>query len=795
MSVVKGLNKIIQDGADRGLLHQFTSSKKLDSAEVEINGEEYLNFGSCSYLGLEFHEDLKEGVKQAVDAFGTQFSTSRTYLSVGLYDQLEAELQNMFNKPALVSASTTLGHLAALPTLINENDIVILDFQVHSSVQMAAKMLKAQNISVQLVPHNDMESLEAKIKSNYTKANRIWYLADGVYSMYGDYSPLDKLEALLNKYSKFHLYIDDAHGMGWTGENGVGYVRSKIKHHDKMVLITSLNKSFASGGGVMIFPNKEWYQLVKNCGTTLIFSGPIQPPMLGAAIASAKLHQSAHFSTIQDELKNKVAYTNKRLKELDLPQYMETDSPLFFIPVGLPQVIRTIVKRMKKKGFYINSASFPATPMKKGGLRFMISNNLSIDQIEAMLATLQKEYLFGLIDEGSSPAEVAKTFKIDNFLSSAELDLGKKPSLGLKVEIYNSILDLDKKSWDKLFYQTGTNSFDNLLSLENTFKDNLEKENNWRFKYYIVRDRKNEIILASVCTTAIMMEDLLSDATLSDKVKEIRKNDPYYLTSPTIISGSPFTKGKSLYVNYESEDWKESMKAYIGVLINESDENNVSKVVLRDFSSDDKLKLEPEFLELGLLELELPKNCVINNANWKSDAEFQARLGQKYRYSLRKEILKYESEFRVDYSRPTSKEDQTYIIKLYQEVYKRASTVSVFELPDKFFKSCFEDESYDFISLYSPETEKPIAVMISQIIDNVYYALLVGLNYDFEKNDPYKQILYQAVKRANALGCEHIDLAYTAEMTKKKVGAKAEGNYGYLMSFDMSAHAELELLN
>lgn len=51
--------------------------------------------------------------------------------------------------------------------------------------------------------------------------------------------------------------------------------------------------------------------------------------MLGAGIASGKLHRSSGFKEIQNELKNKIAYTNQRLKELDLPHYMVTDSTFF----------------------------------------------------------------------------------------------------------------------------------------------------------------------------------------------------------------------------------------------------------------------------------------------------------------------------------------------------------------------------------------------------------------------------------------------------------------------------------
>lgn len=94
--MINSLDKIIQDAVDRGVLQKHTSDKKISSSEVHIDGIKYLNFGSCSYLGLEHSRKLKEAVKNATEKFGTQFSTSRTYLSIGLYEELESSLYDMF---------------------------------------------------------------------------------------------------------------------------------------------------------------------------------------------------------------------------------------------------------------------------------------------------------------------------------------------------------------------------------------------------------------------------------------------------------------------------------------------------------------------------------------------------------------------------------------------------------------------------------------------------------------------------------------------------------------------------
>jgi 7-keto-8-aminopelargonate synthetase-like enzyme len=180
-----------------------------------------VSFGSCRYLGLEVDDRLKHGAVDAALRYGTQYSSSRLFSQCNLYDELEDQFSKIFNgNQVVLAATTTLSHLGALPILIQDDDLIILDHQVHGSVQLAVQVLKARGAKVEMVKHNRMDLLEDLIKENPNKYNKIWYMADGLYSMYGDYAPLKDIESLLNKYSTFHVYVDDAHGMSWTGKQG-----------------------------------------------------------------------------------------------------------------------------------------------------------------------------------------------------------------------------------------------------------------------------------------------------------------------------------------------------------------------------------------------------------------------------------------------------------------------------------------------------------------------------------------------------------------------------------------------
>lgn len=401
--------------AERGLGQHIATNERLDGRSVIVNGEQMLNFGSCSYLGIERHPRVVAAAHAAVDRFGVQFSSSRTFLELAAYEELESCLQNIFDKPAVVSASTTLGHLAALPVLVRRGDAVVLDKQVHSSVQTAAQLLKASQIPLHVLRHNDMNQLESRVRELSEQYRHVWYLADGVYSMYGDPAPMDDIIHLLQKYEQLHLYIDDAHGMSWKGPRGCGFVRSAWPHHPRMVLLTSLNKSFACAGGAIISPDSETKTLIRNCGSTLSFSGPIPPPMLHAAVASARVHLSDELELLQKELASLVRHTNSRMREANLPQVMECETPIFFLPVGTPDICANLCSRLLREGLHVHLGIFPATPLRAGGLRFCVHRGLCAGDIDRLIDRIQYHYSRTLKEAGSSCEHVAKVFGLEPF--------------------------------------------------------------------------------------------------------------------------------------------------------------------------------------------------------------------------------------------------------------------------------------------------------------------------------------------------------------------------------------------
>ena len=358
-------------GREAGLLHQDSEDQHLDGRIVTLRGQPMVNLASCSYLGLETHPALKAGAIAATEAYGTQFSISRAYISAPMTERIEDLLTQMTGRPSLLCPTTSLGHQAALPALVAEGDLVLMDQFAHSSVQLAGHLLRLAGHAVQTLPHMNLDALDRKIER--AKGRRVWLLMDGALSMHGSIAPFADLAERLESHENLLLYIDDAHSTGWAGKNGRGLALDHFADHPRVVVALSLNKSFACAGGLLALPDKETRNLIRVTGAALNASGPIQPPMLGAIAASAELHLSDELPALQKALIERINMVNAAAAKRQLPLTSEHLTPIRYFRVGDTYKAGGIAIDLQKSGFYLSCVSHPAVPHRDAGLRISLT--------------------------------------------------------------------------------------------------------------------------------------------------------------------------------------------------------------------------------------------------------------------------------------------------------------------------------------------------------------------------------------------------------------------------------------
>lgn len=373
----------------RGVVRCVAEDDRFDGRSIVLGGQRVINFSSCSYLGLETDARLKTAACEAVLRFGVQFSSSRAYVAAPLYGELESLLSQLVDgAPVVLAPSTSLAHQSALPVLVGERDAVLFDVQVHASVQAALPELRLRGVPCEAVRHNRLDRLEERIASLSAEHERVFYLCDGIYSMHGDVLDVDGLYALLERQPSLVAYVDDAHGVSWSGRHGAGTVLGRRRIHPRMIVLFGLAKSFAAAGGAIVLPEQALAERVLTEGRTLIFSGPLQPAQLGAGVASAKLHLSAELPLLQAAVSARIEAFDRALAREELSVSTADRSPIRFIPVGDEHAAIDLSAGLLARGYYVNVACFPAVPRRRAGLRVMLNAHHTLSDIEGLVADL-----------------------------------------------------------------------------------------------------------------------------------------------------------------------------------------------------------------------------------------------------------------------------------------------------------------------------------------------------------------------------------------------------------------------
>lgn len=411
-SLIENAIDSIQFAKDHGFGH-IRTRKESNSPDkrVIIKGVKFVTFSLSDYLMLMHDERIKNGAIEAIKNNGFNLSISREYMRQELTDEAEDILSKVFANPVVLYPKTTLAHIGAIPLLIDREDAIIFDHHAHSTMGMAVEMVRARGTHVEIVRHNNLNQLEDKIKELRKKHKKIWYMADGVYSMHGDLFPAKEIVKLLDAYEEFYVYVDDAHGVSWTGPNGSGHVLSQIKQHPKMILAVSFGKGYGAGGGAIVCPNEEMKKLLVYLSGPLMFTGPLESSTLGGLIAASKIHLSNDIVVLQQKLADLLTYFYDKVDEMGLPMADYTRTPTAYFPGGKPETMFEIGRFIFDNHMTCTAGLYPAVPLNNAGVRIQITLYQEKADIDRLLNAIQDGYNYLREEKGISPEDILKRFK------------------------------------------------------------------------------------------------------------------------------------------------------------------------------------------------------------------------------------------------------------------------------------------------------------------------------------------------------------------------------------------------
>ncbi|MEY4722989.1 MAG: hypothetical protein RLZZ324_502 [Candidatus Parcubacteria bacterium] len=784
--------EVLGYGREMGLMHLQVD--ELDGRNIVLgDGQRLLQFGSCSYLGLETHPKLTEGALAAMKRFGTQLSSSRSYLCISILPELEARLsRELFNGyPVVVSNSVTSIHAAAIPALVQPNHAVVLDERAHASMHQAVDhVVRQSRVTTEIVPHNRIDLLREKIRTLNDGHEAIWFCCESVYSMWGDDIPFGELLKLLNEEPRLRLYIDDAHGMSWTGVNGSGRAFTLLDGdlRDRVALVVALGKSFGSGGAAIVLPRKESADRVCVAGPPLIFSHPPQPSMLGAGHASLDIHVSEEGAALRAQLDMLMRHARETLKEEGLPSFLTNTGPINFVPVGIPHHTFLILRKMMQDGYFLDGAVFPAVPTKLGGIRFTITNHLTKDDITAMIRCLARHYWETLAEVGLTINDIRSAFgaleRDGHPPASARLSVAAPAALPL--ETHDSIAAFRADEWDGMFNGKVPLDHRNLRLFEAATATTGEVDAvRWAYRYFMVRDESGVPIVATWCTAALMKSDFLAPAETSEKIEQRREKDPLFLTERMVMLGSQCSYGDHLYVRTEHPRWEEALKTVIDGIWRFQTEVDANAVALRDFNADMDERVAKKLFELGFSRQILPDYFRLD-LTWKDTDEMISRINRKYSRKQMRGIMKDAVRYAVDVTRDHPGEaGGSACYEMYLNVQRKARIFNMFPMQPTFMEPMYADPQWDLLRLYPLADDgsrlPAVAFVTGTLTPNGTYVLfMVGMDYDRLPEGAYDQMLLQGILHAKSTGATRVELGYTADHNKRRTGAERIGKTSFV---------------
>jgi 7-keto-8-aminopelargonate synthetase-like enzyme/predicted N-acyltransferase len=782
------VDEVFTDATKSGVLHLYSEDSHFTGRRIRIGNRDLFHFGTTGYLGLEQDPRLKRAAIEAIENYGTQFPLSKSYVSFVLYKTLEEKLEKMYGNPIVVTKNSTLGHIGVIPCVLRDEDAVIIDHQAHWSMHNACQLLKPRGIPVELLRHSNLNMLEDKIKELQATRKKIWYLADGIYSMYGDCAPIADLMYLHNKYSQLHLYFDDVHGMSWTGKNGTGYVMDQLKVlPDRLLLFGTLSKSFGASGAVLVCSDVEMHRRIKTFGGPLTFSAQLEPASVAAASASADIHLSDEIYIMQNQLADNIHYFNTLLSQTDLPLVEKNNCPVFYIGTGMPVTGYNFVHRLMNEGFFVNLGIYPGVPVKNTGVRLTISRHNHREEMKALVDAMIYHYPKSLEETGTTKNRVRKAFRLPVQEQEKEI---LPVAHDINIEHYTAIRAIDKDFWNQFMGKQSVFDWDGLRFLEDVFINNEKREHNWEFHYLVVKDQLDVPLLVTFFCSALWKDDMLAPAAVSLQLEQVRKQDPYHLTSYVLGMGCLFTEGQHCYMNQGHPAFIPAMRRLLDVVDTLDEMLDTSMIVLRDFIPESAIN---EFCHNhGFIKVEMPESCILENLTWKDTAEYLATLSARSRKHFRADIQPYEKFFDIEYHNDATEEEIEIFHELYENVRSKNLDLNTFSFPKKLFSSMAKNSNWEFIVAYlkkeydSRDLRIPVGVMFCyKNMNHTYVPSFIGMDYNYIHDyQIYRQLLYQTIVRARQLNFQKIDFGMTAAFEKRKVGATIIPKSAYVQAKD-----------
>jgi 7-keto-8-aminopelargonate synthetase-like enzyme len=349
------------------------------------NGKETILLGTYNYMGMTFDDDVLAAGKKAMDDFGAGTTGSRVLNGTFFHHRdVENALKEFYAMDhAMVFSTGYQANLGIISTIAGKGDYIILDIDSHASIYDGCKMGDAEIVAFR---HNDVEALEKRLKRLPADAGKLVVL-EGVYSMLGDVAPLKEM-IRVSKEAGAMILVDEAHSMGFIGENGRGVAEEQGVLDDVDFIIGTFSKSVGTVGGFCV-SNHPKFEIMRLVCRPYVFTAALPPSVMASSAAS--IRKLMHNGNKRAHLWENSKTLHKGLRDLGFQLGTETPQSAI-IAVIMPdlELGAAMWEALLENGLYVNLARPPATPAGMTLLRCSLCAEHTSEQVADILDRFER---------------------------------------------------------------------------------------------------------------------------------------------------------------------------------------------------------------------------------------------------------------------------------------------------------------------------------------------------------------------------------------------------------------------
>jgi 7-keto-8-aminopelargonate synthetase-like enzyme len=350
-----------------------------------VNGKETILLGTYNYMGMTFDDDVLAAGKKAMDDFGAGTTGSRVLNGTFFHHRdVEEALKEFYAMDhAMVFSTGYQANLGIISTIAGKGDYVILDIDSHASIYDGCAMGNAEIVAFR---HNDVEALEKRLKRLPAEAGKLVVL-EGVYSMLGDIAPLKEM-IRVSKEAGAMVLVDEAHSMGFIGENGRGVAEEQGVLDDVDFIIGTFSKSVGTVGGFCV-SNHPKFEILRLVCRPYVFTAALPPSVMASSAAS--IRKLMHNSNKRAHLWENSKTLHKGLRDLGFT-LGTPEAQSAIIAVIMPDLEKgaAMWEALLENGLYVNLARPPATPAGMTLLRCSLCAEHTSDQVADILDRFER---------------------------------------------------------------------------------------------------------------------------------------------------------------------------------------------------------------------------------------------------------------------------------------------------------------------------------------------------------------------------------------------------------------------